>query len=65
MSFDDYTVTIYWTTEGGNASQSTFDVMAYSEEEAANIAFAQWSDLGYNHVGVLDYEIELTEEVEW
>lgn len=65
MSFDEYTVIINWTTENGNASYSTFEVMAYSKEEAEDLAFAEWSELEYDHTGTLSYETELTEESEW
>lgn len=64
MRFDDYTVTINWTTARGNASYSTFEVMAYSKEEAEGLAFAEWSELDYTHIGTLSYETELTESEE-
>lgn len=65
MSFDDYTVTISWNTESGSTYYSTFEVMAYSKEEAEDLAFSEWSDLDYDHVSTLNYETELTPELEW
>lgn len=65
MRFDDYVVTIFWTTPSGNPSQTTIEVMAYSKEEAEDLAFAKWSELEYEHIGVLKYETNLYESEDW
>lgn len=61
MSFDEYSVTIYFTSETRGDLSCRFEVMAYSKEEAENIAFAEWSDLDYDSISTLNYFTELVE----
>lgn len=56
MTFDDYKVTIRFETEKHGVQWATFEVMAYTPEEAECLAYGQYSDLNYDHIGVLTYE---------
>ncbi|AUR92226.1 hypothetical protein NVP1170O_113 [Vibrio phage 1.170.O._10N.261.52.C3] len=56
----DYEVMISFTSASRGDLQCQFDVMAYTKEEAENLAFSEWSDLDYDSISTLEY---YTEEV--
>lgn len=63
MSFQDYTVTIYFTNFLGKSDINTVEVMAYSKEEAQEKAFEKFSDVhGDNYETVQRFDVELYEE---
>ena len=65
MSFQDYTVTIHFTNFLGKSDINTFDVMAYSKEEAQETAFSKFSDIhGDNYETINRFDVELYENYE-
>tara|TARA_Y100000588_G_scaffold31471_1_gene30768 strand:+ start:1053 stop:1256 length:204 start_codon:yes stop_codon:yes gene_type:complete len=65
MIFQDYTVTIHFTNFLGKPDINTFDVMAYSKEEAQETAFSKFSDVhGDNYEKIKRFDVELYEDCE-
>ncbi|CAM0110491.1 hypothetical protein VPH5P1C_0150 [Vibrio phage 5P1c] len=65
MDFLDYTVKIAFTNFLGKPEFNTFDVMAYSEEEAQEIAFKEFSSIhGDNYQKVNSFDVVVCGEEE-
>ena len=65
MNFQDYTVTISFINFLGKPDINTFDVMAYSKEEAQEEAFSKFSDVHCgNYETIKRFDVELYEDYE-
>ena len=58
MEMNFYSVTIYFKTVNFD-SQTTFDVWAYSQGEAEDLALSEFTALGFEHVGKLIYHTDI------
>ncbi|MGR5368467.1 hypothetical protein [Photobacterium damselae] len=57
-SLKDFEVTIYFTHPHLGDMSCSFDVLSYTKEEAEDQAYSEWSNLGYESVGVLNYHTQ-------